>query len=126
MAKQVAASQGMHVGKLLASLRRRISLAVHIAHADNVLRGAASAAESVAGASDSRGVPSSPARLGASALALMWGEMCALRPFVPWFLGTLGVLYGMLPGFLVFPVSWSPLLASFGTFFSWYSFDSTF
>jgi len=58
MAKQVAASQGMHVGKLLASWRRKISLAIHIAHADNVTRDAASAAESVAGASDSRGMPS--------------------------------------------------------------------
>jgi hypothetical protein len=39
LAKQAAAPKGMHVGKLLASLRRKLSLAVHVAHADNVLRG---------------------------------------------------------------------------------------
>jgi hypothetical protein len=39
LAKHAAASNGMHVGKLLASWRRKVSLAVHVAHADNVLRG---------------------------------------------------------------------------------------
>jgi hypothetical protein len=39
LAKPAAASKGMHVGKLLASYRRNVSLAVHVAHADNVLRG---------------------------------------------------------------------------------------
>jgi hypothetical protein len=38
LAKQVATSKGMHVGKLLASWRRKVSLAVHVAHVDNVLR----------------------------------------------------------------------------------------
>jgi hypothetical protein len=39
LAKQAAASEGMHVGKLSASWRRKVSLAVHVAHADNALRG---------------------------------------------------------------------------------------
>jgi hypothetical protein len=37
----------MHVGKLLASSRRKVSLAVHVAHADNVLHGLFAAADSV-------------------------------------------------------------------------------
>jgi hypothetical protein len=37
--QQAAASKGVHVDKLLASWRRKVSLAVHVAHADNVLRG---------------------------------------------------------------------------------------
>jgi hypothetical protein len=36
-AKQAAASKGMHVGKLLVSWRRKVSLAVHFTHADNIL-----------------------------------------------------------------------------------------
>jgi hypothetical protein len=42
LAKQAAASKGMHVGNLLASWRRKVSLAVHVAHEDNVLRGLSS------------------------------------------------------------------------------------
>jgi hypothetical protein len=42
-----AASKVMHVGKLLASWRRKVSLAVHVARADNVLRGLAAAADDV-------------------------------------------------------------------------------
>jgi hypothetical protein len=38
-AKQGAASKGMHVGNLLAFLRRKVSLAVHATHTDTVLRG---------------------------------------------------------------------------------------
>jgi hypothetical protein len=34
----------MHVDKLLSSRRRKVSLAVHVAHADNVLRGLYAAA----------------------------------------------------------------------------------
>jgi hypothetical protein len=38
--KEVAASKGMHVGKLMASSRRKVSLAdaVHVAHANKILR----------------------------------------------------------------------------------------
>jgi hypothetical protein len=45
LARQATASKGMHVGKLLASWRRKISLAVHDAHADNVLGGLPTAAD---------------------------------------------------------------------------------
>jgi hypothetical protein len=48
----------MHVGKLLASWRRKASLAVHVAHADNVLRGLSAAADGVEVASPSAGMPS--------------------------------------------------------------------
>ena len=58
LAKQPAASKGMHVGKLLASWRRKVSLAVHVAHADNVLRGLSAAADGVEAASSSAGMPS--------------------------------------------------------------------
>jgi hypothetical protein len=47
LAKLVAASNGMHVGKFLASWRRKVSLAVHVAHADNVLRDLSAAAYGV-------------------------------------------------------------------------------
>jgi hypothetical protein len=47
LAKQAAASKAMHVSKLLGSWRRKISLAVHVAHADNVLRGLSAAANGV-------------------------------------------------------------------------------
>jgi hypothetical protein len=36
LAKQVAASKGMHVGELLALWRRKVSLAFHVSRADNV------------------------------------------------------------------------------------------
>jgi hypothetical protein len=39
LAKEEVASKGMHVGKLLVSWRRKVSLAVHVAHVDNVVRG---------------------------------------------------------------------------------------
>jgi hypothetical protein len=58
LAKQAAASKGMHVGKLLASWRRKVSLAVNVAHADNVLRGLSAAADGVEAASSSVGMPS--------------------------------------------------------------------
>jgi hypothetical protein len=53
---QVAASKGMHVGKLLTSWRRKFSLAVHITHADNVLRGMSTAAGCLEAASASTGM----------------------------------------------------------------------
>jgi hypothetical protein len=46
------------MGKLLASWRRKFSLAVHVAHADNVLRGLPVAADGVEAASSSIGMPS--------------------------------------------------------------------
>jgi hypothetical protein len=58
MTKQTAASKDMHVGKLLASWRRNVSLAVHVAHADNILRGLSAAADAVDAASSSAGMPS--------------------------------------------------------------------
>jgi hypothetical protein len=58
LAKQAAASKAMHVGRLLASWRRKFSLAVHVAHADNVLRGLSAAAYGVEAASSSDGMPS--------------------------------------------------------------------
>jgi hypothetical protein len=58
MAKHAAVSKGMHVGKLLASLRRKVSLAVHVAHADNVLRGLSAPAYGVEIASSSDIMPS--------------------------------------------------------------------
>jgi hypothetical protein len=57
-AEQAAASKGMHVGKLLASWRRKVSLAVHVAHADNVLRGLSAVAHSVEAAYSSDGMRS--------------------------------------------------------------------
>jgi hypothetical protein len=58
LAKQAAASKGIHGGKMLASWRRKVSLAVHVAHADNVLRGLSPAADGVEAASSSVGMPS--------------------------------------------------------------------
>jgi hypothetical protein len=58
LAKQAAASKGMHVGTLLASWRRRGSFALHVAHADNVLRGLSTAANGVEAASSLAGIPS--------------------------------------------------------------------
>jgi hypothetical protein len=56
LAKQAAASKGMNVGKLLA--HRKVSLAVHLAHADNVLRGLSAAGNGVETAFFSAGMPS--------------------------------------------------------------------
>jgi hypothetical protein len=53
-----AAFEGMHMGKLLASCRRKVSLAVHVAHVCNVLRGLSAAADAVEAASSSAGMPS--------------------------------------------------------------------
>jgi hypothetical protein len=47
LTKQATASKGMHVGKLLASSRRKVSLAVDVAHADNVLHGLSAAVDTV-------------------------------------------------------------------------------
>jgi hypothetical protein len=47
----------MHVGKLLASWRRNFSLAIHVAHADNVLRGLSAAADGVEAVFSSAGMP---------------------------------------------------------------------
>jgi hypothetical protein len=58
LAKHAAASKGMHVGKLLASWRRKISLAVHVAHTDNVLRGLSAATDYGEAPSSTVGVPS--------------------------------------------------------------------
>jgi hypothetical protein len=51
LAKQTAASKGMHVGKLLSSWRRNVYLAVH------VLRELSAAADDVKAASSSVGMP---------------------------------------------------------------------
>jgi hypothetical protein len=58
VARHAAASNEIHVGKLLASWRREVSLAVHVAHADIVLRGLSAAADDVEAASSSAGMPS--------------------------------------------------------------------
>jgi hypothetical protein len=58
LAREAGASKGMHVGKLLASWRQKFSLAVHVAHVDNVLRGLSAAADGVEAASSSVGMPS--------------------------------------------------------------------
>jgi hypothetical protein len=57
LAKMAAASKGMHVGKLLAYWRRKVSLAVNVAHADNVLRGLSAAADGVEADSSAVGMP---------------------------------------------------------------------
>jgi hypothetical protein len=57
LAKQATASKGMHMSKLLASWRRKISLVVHVAHADNVLRDFSAAGDGVEAASSSVGMP---------------------------------------------------------------------
>jgi hypothetical protein len=56
LAKQATASKGMHLGKLLVSWRRKVSLAVHVAHADNVLRSLCAAAHGVEAACSSAGM----------------------------------------------------------------------
>jgi hypothetical protein len=58
LAKQAAASNGMHVGKLLVSWCRKASLAVHVTHAESVLRGLSAAADDVEAASSSAWMPS--------------------------------------------------------------------
>jgi hypothetical protein len=60
LAKQAIAFKGMHayVGKLLASWRRMVYLAVHVAHAEYVLRGLSAATSGVEAASSSVGMPS--------------------------------------------------------------------
>jgi hypothetical protein len=58
MVRHKAAFKGMHVGKLLNSWRRRVSLAVYVAHADNVVRGLSAVADGVEAASSSAGMPS--------------------------------------------------------------------
>jgi hypothetical protein len=52
--------------QVFASWRRKLSLAVHVAHADNVLRGLFTTADDVEAASPSAGLPSSPAQWAAS------------------------------------------------------------
>jgi predicted nucleotide-binding protein len=71
LAKHTAASKGMHVGKLLASWRRKVSLAVHVAHPDNILRCLSAAEKGVQAASSSVVMPS---------LALFTGAMGRNRP----------------------------------------------
>jgi hypothetical protein len=74
LVKQAAAStKGMHVGKLFAYWRRKVSLAVHIAHADNVLRSLYDAVHGVETASSSVGMPS-------PATALFTRAMGRMRP----------------------------------------------
>jgi hypothetical protein len=58
LANQTAASEGMHVGKLLASWRRKVPLAVHVAHSDSVMRGLSAAADGGQAASLTDGMPS--------------------------------------------------------------------
>jgi hypothetical protein len=58
LAKQATASKGMHMGKLLASWRRNVSLAVLVAHTDNVLRALSAAVDGVETASSSAGMAS--------------------------------------------------------------------
>jgi hypothetical protein len=53
----------MHVGKWLASWRRSVSLAVHVAYVDDVFRGLSAAADVVDAASSSAGLPSLAAAL---------------------------------------------------------------
>jgi hypothetical protein len=68
LAKQTAAAKGMHVGKLLASWRRKVSLAVHVVHADSVLRCLSAAADGVEAASSSARMPSPATALFARAM----------------------------------------------------------
>jgi hypothetical protein len=48
----------MHVGKLLAPWRLKVHIAIHVAHADNVLRGLSAASECGEAASSSTWMPS--------------------------------------------------------------------
>jgi hypothetical protein len=58
LARHATSCKGMHVGKLLASWCQDISLTVHVAEANNVLRGVSAAADDVEAASSSAGMPS--------------------------------------------------------------------
>jgi hypothetical protein len=58
LGKQATASNGMHVGKLLTSWSRKVSLVVHVTHADNVLGGLSAVADGVEAVSSSAGMPS--------------------------------------------------------------------
>jgi hypothetical protein len=62
VAKYAAASKGMHVGKFFTSWRRKVSLVVHDAHADSVLRGLSAAAYGVEAASSFDGICLLPLR----------------------------------------------------------------
>jgi hypothetical protein len=75
-----AASKGMNVGKLLASWRRKVSLAVHVAHADNILRGSSSAADCVEATTSSAGVPSP--RKAFFTRAMQWAASVSVPPRV--------------------------------------------
>jgi hypothetical protein len=66
----------MHVGMLLACWRQKVSLAVHVPHADNVLRGLSAAANGVEVSSSSGGILS-------LATALFNRAMGGKRPCVP-------------------------------------------
>ena len=57
LAIQKAASKEMYVDKILASWRRKVSLEVHVAHADNVLLGFSAAADDAETASSLVGMP---------------------------------------------------------------------
>jgi hypothetical protein len=63
----------MHVAKLLASWRRNVSLAVHVAYPDNVVRMLSAATDGVEAASSSVGMPS-------RAMALFARTMGRKRP----------------------------------------------
>jgi hypothetical protein len=58
LAKHATASKGMHVGKLLVSWRRTVSLAAYVPHAGNVLRGFSAIADYGEATSSCAGVPS--------------------------------------------------------------------
>ena len=66
----------MHVGKLLASWRRKVSLAIHVAQADNVFRGLSAPADGVEAASSAVGMPF-------PATALFTRAMGCKRPRAP-------------------------------------------
>jgi hypothetical protein len=68
LANHTAASKGMHVGKLPASWRRKVSFAVHVAHADNVLRGFDAAADGVEAVSSLIGMHSPATALSTRAM----------------------------------------------------------
>jgi hypothetical protein len=76
LAKRAAASKGMHMGSLFACWRRKVSLAVHVAHADNDLRGLSAAAYGVEAASSSVGMPSHATALSTRAM----GRKCPRVP----------------------------------------------
>jgi hypothetical protein len=73
LAKETTASKGMSVGKLLASWRPKVSHAVHVAHADNVLRGLSAAADGVE-------IDSFSARMPSPTTALFTRAMGRKRP----------------------------------------------